>query len=64
MNLTISLLAKLDYPSPAVMGISTTVMVAFIWIGGVQFKKAELRAKAERAELLAKIAADGTPKNP
>ncbi len=57
MDSSINLIAKLDYPSPAVMLISTALMVAFIWGGGSWLKRVDERSKAERAALKAKLEA-------
>lgn len=64
MNIILSLLAKLDYPSPFVMLAAVAIMVAFIWGGGAWFKRAEQKAKAERAARIAKAKADATAMNP
>jgi hypothetical protein len=47
------LIAKLDYPSAPVMMLATLACAAFIFGGGLWFKRADERAKAERAALKA-----------
>jgi hypothetical protein len=64
MNITTDLLAKLDYPSPAVMLVSMTIMIAFIWGGGTWLKRLDEQSKAKRAAFLAKIAAENKTTNP
>jgi hypothetical protein len=60
MNITTALLSKLEYPSGPVMFVSTALMVAFIWGGGLWFKRLEERAKAERAARKAKFDSEST----
>jgi hypothetical protein len=64
MNIILTLYAKLDYPSAPVMLVSTALMVAFIWGGGLWFKRLEERSKAERQARRAKIAAEKKSTNP
>lgn len=42
------------------MFVSTALMVAFIWGGGLWFKRLEERAKAERAARKAKFDSEST----
>jgi predicted permease len=61
-----NLLAKLDYPPAPVMIVATLACAGFIFLGGFWFKRADERAKAERAALKAAATSptDGTPTNP
>jgi hypothetical protein len=66
MQIIMNLVAALDYPSGPIMGLATLACGGFIFGGGWLFKRADERAKAERAALKAAIqkSADGDPTNP
>lgn len=53
MNTLSNLVAKLDYPSGPVMFLATAACLAFIFVGGYWFKRADERSRAEREALKA-----------